>query len=286
LKQINNKNEVKKMGFLFIDESKCKKDGLCVSECPLSIIQLKDEESIPELIPGGEQVCLLCGHCVAICPHGALSHEKILIEACQPIDKNIIISEEQAVQFLRSRRSVRLFKDKPIEKEKLKRLIEIARYAPTGSNSQLVEWTVFTDKNEIRKLAGLTVDWMKYMQENDPGAAKLPYIPLIISAWEMGMDVVLRDAPALIIASAPATAIGGMIDVSLALSYFELMAQKMGIGTCWAGLMHGGMLLWQPLKEAVGLPEGHIHHYAMMLGYAKPKYFRLPERKAPKIYWK
>jgi len=52
------------------------------------------------------------------------------------------------------------------------------------------------------------------------------------------------------------------------------------------GFFHGGLFFWQSLKDAVGLPEGHVHQYAMMLGYAKPKYFRLPDRKMPKIYWK
>ena len=274
------------MGFLRIDESRCKKDGLCASECPVAIIRQKDDESLPELVPGGERVCLLCGHCVAVCPHDALSHEKIPIDACPPIDKNLSITEEQAIQFLRSRRSVRFFKEKPVEKETLQKLIEIARYAPTGGNSQLVEWTAFTDRDKIRELAGLTVDGLKYMQENDPAAAKMPYIPLIIAAWELGMDAVLRDAPALVIASAPADAISGMVDVSLAMCYLELAAQNMGIGTCWAGLLHGGLLAWQPLQEAVGLPEGHVHQYAMMLGYARPKYYRLPERKKPKIHWK
>jgi nitroreductase/NAD-dependent dihydropyrimidine dehydrogenase PreA subunit len=274
------------MGFLLIDEKKCKKDGICANECPVVIIQAADKENFPSMVPGGEQVCLLCGHCVAVCPHGALSHEKIPIEACQPINKDLVINEEQAAQFLRSRRSVRFFKEKPVGKETLQKLIEVARYAPTGGNSQSIEWTVYTDKDDIQNLAGQTVDSMKYMQENDPEAAKLPYIPLIIGAWDMGVDVVLRNAPAVVIASAPVAAAGGMADVILALSYLELTAQTMGIGTCWAGLLHGALQSWQPLKDTVGLPEGHSHQYAMMLGYSKPKYFRLPERKMPKIAWK
>jgi len=274
------------MSFLKIDEKKCKKDGICVSECPVAIIQQKDKESLPELVPGGEQVCLLCGHCVAVCPHGAMSHEKIPIESCQPIEKENIINEEQAVQFLRSRRSVRFFKDKPVEKQTLQRLIEIARYAPTGGNSQLVEWTVVNDKEKIHNLAGLTVDGMKQMLENDPKGNYPPYFPLIIAAWDFGMDVVLRQAPALVIASAPAAAIGGMADVSLALSYLELAAQTKGIGTCWAGIIHMGLQINKALQEAVGLPEGHVHQYAMMLGYAKPRYYRLPERKMPRIHWR
>ena len=274
------------MELLIIDEKKCKKDGICVSECPVVIIHQKDKESFPEIVPGGEQVCLLCGHCVAVCPHGALSHKKIPIEACQPIDKEMVINEEQAVQFLRSRRSVRFFKDKPVGKETLQRLIEIARYAPTGSNSQLVEWTVFNDKEKIHNIAGLTVDGMKQMLKNNPKADVPPYFPLIITAWDFGMDVVLRNASALVIASAPAAAVGGMTDVSLALSYLELAAQTKGIGTCWAGIIHMGLQSNKLLQEALGLPKGHVHHYAMMLGYAKPRYFRLPERKTPKIHWK
>ncbi|NQU15958.1 MAG: 4Fe-4S binding protein [Desulfobacteraceae bacterium] len=35
------------MGLLIIDENKCKKDGICASECPMAIIKLKDDESFP-----------------------------------------------------------------------------------------------------------------------------------------------------------------------------------------------------------------------------------------------
>ena len=78
----------------------------------------------------------------------------------------------------------------------------------------------------------------------------------------------------------------GMVDLTLALSYLELAAPALGLGTCWAGLLQGAMLYWKPLKEVVGLPDGHTHHYPMMLGYPKMKYFRLPERKLPHIQWK
>ena len=156
------------MGLLVIDESKCKKDGICAGECPVAIIQLQEGDGYPELVPGGDAVCLICGHCVAVCPHGALSHEKIPIKDCPSIKKELTINEEQAVQFLRSRRSVRFYKEQPVEKDKIQRLIEIARYAPTGSNSQLVEWLVFTDKAKINKLAELTVDWMRHILKVDP----------------------------------------------------------------------------------------------------------------------
>ena len=45
------------MGLLKIDESKCKKDGICAGECPTAIIKLKDKESLPEMVAGGEAFC-------------------------------------------------------------------------------------------------------------------------------------------------------------------------------------------------------------------------------------
>ncbi len=106
------------MSLLIVDESKCEQDGFCARDCPRAIIGLKDKESYPEMVPGGEPFCLICGHCVAVCPHGALSHKMVSIEDCPPIQKEFAINEAQVVQFLRSRRSIRLFKDKPVEKEK------------------------------------------------------------------------------------------------------------------------------------------------------------------------
>jgi nitroreductase/NAD-dependent dihydropyrimidine dehydrogenase PreA subunit len=274
------------LSLLTIDEEKCRKDGLCAKECPMAILRLRDKDSLPEMIPGGEMVCIQCGHCVAVCPHGALSHSRVPLKHCPPLQKELRINEEQAVQFLRSRRSVRFFKDRPVEKETIQKLIEIARYAPTAGNSQLVEWIVFTDKAKIKELAGMTVDWMKAILRQDPQPAYAPYMPMIAAAWDAGYDVVLRDAPVLIVASAPKENTSGMVDVSLALSYLELAAVPMGLGTCWAGLVQGALWSSPPLKQAMGIPENHPHHYPLMLGYAKPKYFRLPERREPKITWK
>ena len=274
------------MSLITIDAEKCKRDGICVRECPTAIIKLKDKESLPQLVKGGEDFCLRCGHCVAVCPHGALDHKEVPLEACLPIEKDLKVTPEQAIQFLRSRRSVRFFKDKPVEKETMQQLIGIARYAPTGSNMQLVEYTVFSDKEKIRQLAGLTVDWMKYVQEKYPGEPTAAYMPMIISAWDMGFDAVMRDAPGLILASAPKENRNGLVDLTIALTYLELAAMPLGLGTCWAGLLQGAMLSWDPLKEAIGLPAGHVHHYPMMIGYARPKYYRLPERKPPKITFK
>jgi nitroreductase len=77
-----------------------------------------------------------------------------------------------------------------------------------------------------------------------------------------------------------------MVNLSLALSYLELAAPGLGLGTCWAGLLQGALLSHQPVRELVGIAEGHSHHYPMMVGYPKVKYHRLPERRQPRIDWK
>ena len=77
-----------------------------------------------------------------------------------------------------------------------------------------------------------------------------------------------------------------MVDLTLALSYFELAAPTLGLGTCWAGLVCGAMKGSAEVRDSVGIPDGHPYHFPMMVGYPKRKYTRLPERKAPKITWK
>jgi len=274
-----------KTGLLKADKEKCKKDGICAAECPMAIIEMNHGEGYPRLIPGAEPVCLRCGHCIAVCPHGALQHASIPMERCPTIIKDLAINREEAVQFLRSRRSVRIFREKPVEKEKVAELIEIARYAPTAGNRQMVNWLVITDRDKIHQLAELTVGWIRFILEKGPEAARAPYFPAMVKAWDKGFDRILRNAPVLLVAHAPKEALNGMVDLTLALSYLELAAPTMGLGTCWAGLLQGALLSRPQIKEALGLPENHPHHYPMMLGYNKLRYYRLPERKPPKIVW-
>ena len=273
------------MGLLRVDTNTCKKDGFCIQECPFGIIGLEGDNGFPDINPGGEVLCSSCGHCVAVCPHGALSHERVPIEDSPLIQKNLTINEEQAVQFLRSRRSIRFYEDKPVEREKIQRLIEVARYAPTAGNRQLVEWLVMSDKSVLNRLTGITIDWLRKLLNDNPGLAKIyPPFQSILAQWDSGSDSILRNAPVLVIASAPKEATNGMVDVTLALSYLDLLAPTMGLGSCWAGLLQGALLSLPSLKEIAGIPEPHSHHYPMMLGYPKVKgYFRLPERKPPKI---
>jgi nitroreductase/NAD-dependent dihydropyrimidine dehydrogenase PreA subunit len=269
------------MTFLRIDKRKCKKDGICAAECPQALIRLQEDTGYPGLVPGGDKACNRCGHCVVACPTGSLSHSDIQSEDCVRIKPELMVNEEQAVQFLRSRRSIRTYKNTPVETEKIKRLIEIARYAPTGGNSQLVEWRVLTEKNKLHEIAGMTIESFRRDIKERPQL--LEYLTPIFKSWETGHDSILWNAPALVVASAPKHASTGMVDVCIALSYLDLLAPTMGLGTCWAGLLQHAIISSPTLKDFLGVPADHPHLFPMVLGYPKAKYYQLPGRKPPRI---
>lgn len=183
------------MSFLVIDQSKCNQDGICVAECPMALIALDKETGYPSMIRGREKACNRCGHCLAVCPCGALSHSRIPAEDCPEIKPGLVITGEQIAQFYRSRRSIRAYKDKPVDRATIERLIRIASYAPTGGNSRLLEWLVLTERSTIHEVARLTVEcFRREIKETSRFAAASSYLPLIIDIWEAGRDSILWNA--------------------------------------------------------------------------------------------
>jgi nitroreductase/NAD-dependent dihydropyrimidine dehydrogenase PreA subunit len=274
------------MGFMMVDETKCKRDGICAAECPRRIIDLEGGEGYPTIAPENEDYCMICGHCVAVCPNGAMSLAKMPIETCTEIAKDFLPSWEQIRHFLRFRRSIRLYKEEEVDRRTIEQLIEVARYAPTASNSQTLHWTVITGRMRLSELSKMAVDWMRGAIAAQPKSPIALYFTRVVIGWDMGYDGILRTAPNLIIASAPKEASNGLVDCAIALTYLELAALSMGLGTCWAGLLQAAMLNSPALVKKIDLPEGHTAHYPMMIGYPKLNYYRLPERNQPHIHWK
>lgn len=274
------------MTLFVVDENKCKKDGICAAECPTKIILFKGKNAVPRPAQGAEATCINCGHCVAVCPHGALSLEKMPVESCPPVKKEWLLGPEQAEHFLRSRRSIRNYKDNPVDKKTISRLIEIAGYAPTGHNFQPVNWLVIYDGDELKRLIGIVIDWMRDSIEKQHGLAKMMHFKEIVTAWDFGINVVSRGAPHLIITHASQMDPSAQSACRNALAYLELAAGPLGLGSCCCGFFDAAAMFWKPLREALDLPKGHVPQGAVMVGYPKYKYHRLPARNEPRITWR
>ena len=81
---------------------KCNKDGICVYECPARIIAMPSKGSVPEQTQNFDERCLRCGHCVAVCPTGALRLDWLAPKDCPSVNKEAHLDTLQAEQFLRA----------------------------------------------------------------------------------------------------------------------------------------------------------------------------------------
>lgn len=273
------------MNIFKVDKDTCNRDGICVETCPSGLIEMR-EGGYPVPLPEAEEVCIRCGHCVAVCPTGSLNHRVVKLEKCLPLNENLKISTEQCEQFLKGRRSIRAFKKKTIPNEDMANLIDIARFAPTGHNSQSVEWLVLGNHDELRNLSGLTVGWMRTVIRDNPKLAAEIFLERTVGRWEQGIDVIFRDAPVVVITHGAKENRIAPMDCVIALTYLELAAVSMGMGCCWAGFFRSAAANYPPLSEALQLPDGHQCFGAMMVGYHKYKYQRIPTRKPPKVMWR
>lgn len=254
------------MSLFVIDKERCNQDGICVAECPAGILELKEGDSIPIPIENAEAYCIKCGHCVAVCPSGAFSLKDMKLEQCTPIRKELAITAGQAEQFLCSRRSIRNFKNRPIERENLEKLLEIACYAPSAKNKQPWHWLVIEGDSEVQRLAGMVIDRMRaVIRKNLELAEKLEFTRFV-EAWDRGHGRICRNAPCVIIVHGNKNWGFGIEDCTLALNQFTLFAPAFKLGTCWAGVLYTIINQHAPLFEMLQLSRHHQAYGAMMVG--------------------
>ncbi len=274
------------MSLFTVDPKLCKGDGICVEECPVGIIEIRRKGDLPSPAGRAEEICIRCGHCVAVCPHGAFSLGTMSPKDCSPIHKEILPGFEKAAELLKSRRSIRAYREAPVKRETLLTLIDTARYAPSGSNSQPVRWLVIEDRKEVGRLAAWVVDWMKRMVEESPEVAVPAHFDRVIEAWNEGKDRIFRGAPHVIVAFGLKALPAAQPASIIALTYLELAAYAMGLGPCWAGYFMRASQSYPPLLRWLDLPDGHQVFGAMMIGYPKYDYHRIPLRDEPRIIWR
>jgi len=268
------------MSFLQVEQEKCICCGICSDVCPVKMIGMESQG--PKAI--GEH-CIACGHCVAVCPTGALDNEKAPLANQLPLEKMPVLDADTAARFLRSRRSIRNYKETQVPREKIRQLLDIARLAPTGSNSQGISYYVFDRAETLRKVVAAVIQWME--EEVKKASAWAPYFTGIIDSYHKnGYDGILRGAPCLVVAATPKDFfLRGRDNTHFSLAYAELYAPSIGLGSCWAGFFEICATNYPPLMDVLGLPEDMAVTGALMVGYPKYTYKRLVDRNPLQVTW-
>ena len=271
------------MTTILVDQDLCTRCGVCSNVCTMGLIDPADENTLPKVPDAKAGMCIRCGHCEVYCPAQALLlNERPDERISLPASAGTITSEDMGY-YLRKRRSVRHFTKDPVPEEKILELLDIARYAASGGNGQPVEWIVVHDKKKVRKIAALTIEWMKTLvNSNHPMSG---YIPVLIGAWESGSDVICRGAPHLLVATIPEGNPVAVTDGIIALTHFDIAAPAFGIGTCWAGFVAMAAMSYEPLQKELDIPSGRKCSYAMMFGHPQYKVYGLPRRKPLAVTW-
>ena len=148
----------------------------------------------------------------------------------------------ELMDVLRERKSVRSYREDGVEQEKLEKVLEAARIAPSWQNKQCWSFIVVSDKELIKKLGGNINGWLK-------------------------------DAPLTIVACGDPRQSGDrngvqyyLVDVSIAMQQLVLAATDLGLGTCWLGAFDETVV-----RQTLGIPDG-IKVVAMTpLGYPTEK---------------
>lgn len=141
---------------------------MCVKICPFRIIGIDKSEAkpVPSIVPNMEASCWACGHCEAGCQQGAIKLENGLPGENTVLLNELKVSPAQFEQHLRGRRSIRHFKEGPVDITVMKELIDIVRFAPSAGNLRPLHWLVIYDRKQVHSLVALAIDWIKQKLES------------------------------------------------------------------------------------------------------------------------
>jgi nitroreductase len=140
-----------------------------------------------------------------------------------------------AIEALKTRRSVRTYQEKPVPRDVLETIIDTARLAPSANNIQPWEFIVVTEPEARKKIAGLAA-YGKFIAQ--AGAC--------VAVFAKDVKHYLEDAAA-------------------ATENILVAARALGLATCWvAGY---GKDYAEPIREFLDVPEGYLLVALVALGY-------------------
>ncbi len=250
-----------------INRELCTGCGLCVSDCFPGNIRINDGAA--EALGS----CMLCGHCVAVCPVNAVS----IPDYPAPEDKGIAprIPYETVIHNIQFRRSIRQFERRPVERDVLEKLLEAGRYSETGKNAQQVSYIVVQEK--LDEIKPLIWDGMLKSALNDPG--RNLYSKAQDYMRDSSLDGLFFDAPVLLVILA-----NGKVNGTIAATNIEAAAVSLGLGCLFSGYIEHGLTDSPDALKALGIEAKDISN-CMLIGYPSVSYQRIPPRKPADVTW-
>ena len=166
----------------------------------------------------------------------------------------------EVFEAIRTRRSIRSYEEKPVEEEKIRKILKAARLAPSAGNRQPWRFIVITDPKVKDRL-------IEVKEKRMPPHVRPP---------RRGGPL---SAPVVIVGCAvPSDSFPGTdfwkIDVAIALQNLVLAAWEEGLGTCWLGVFHE-----EEVKEVLGIPKEARVVVMIALGYPAEKKGPVTDRK-------
>lgn len=251
--------------------------GLCIGDCPVNALELEDKKA------AAVKECLNCGHCVAICPKAAVAIPDYDMEEVEEFDKDrFTIRPEIYLNAVKFRRSIRNFKDKPIEDEILEQIINAGRYTPTARNAQACTFVVV--KRRLDEFKGLL--WSEFPGLLETFKETYPmYADAFEGFYERWMhnpkdDPFFFNCTTFLVIGTPVPLDGG-----LAAANIENMAVAEGAGVLYSGFLQRIIASCPALLEWLGL-ENNMISCCMLLGYPAVQYRRTAPRKKAALVWK
>jgi len=290
-----------------INKTTCKGCGTCYEVCPRHIPEIEVIGANKCAVVNSEraQLCMYCGQCAAVCPTNSIKVSGLNPDEFRPIQL-LAINDEQLLVMMKQRRSVRRYKNKPVPRKILDRIVEAVHLAPTGTGSLTTGIIIIDETERLRELSELVYQQyerltkaltnpmsrlivrQKIGKKNVSGLQSfvMPGMRWNIKWYREGIrDDIRRDCPALMLFHSPIYEPMGDENCVVAATYAEFMAQVLGVGACRNDLIPPVCNRSQQIRELIGLPNDREVYSGLILGYSKYKYKRtIPRRLAEVRY--
>ncbi len=186
--------------------------------------------------------------------------------------------EEQVFEVIKNRRSIRKYKSDSIPRDSLERLMEAARWAPSGENAQPWRFVIVEDREMIKaigKVAGMA-DRRQFSAEFAAGETekrlkkiKDPKKRQKVMEKLTGGHVssFLENAPLVIIVCGKKDVWDLPYDCSAAIENILIMAVAAGLGTCWVESPVMDVRDEEKIKAMLEIPKSMKVLTAISVGY-------------------